>query len=125
MYDCYNVYIHKENELSSVSLFINDRDEKVLNYQFNYGSKDLKNLLSSDLPYVMTQKKIFGGIFGISVNKFVTSNNEISSKYEFIDTRLLGIEEFDNLLKRLIKETITEEQFTLYKKHLAIKSLID
>ena len=121
MEHCYNVYIHKENELSSVSLSIIDRDEKVLNYQFNYGSEDLKNLLSSDLPYVITQE----GIFGIGVNKFVTSNNEISSKYEFIDTRLLGIEEFDNLLKRLIKETITEEQFTLYKKHLAIKSLID
>ena len=125
MEHCYNVYIHKENELSSVSLSIIDRDEKVSNYQFNYGSGDLKNLLSSDLPYVMTQKKIFGGIFGISVNKFVTSNNEISSKYEFIDTRLLGLEEFYKLLKGVIKETITEEQFTLYKKYLAIKSLID
>lgn len=118
---CYNVYIHKENELSSESLFIIDRDEKVLNYQVDFRSNDLNNLMKSDLPFVVTEE----GIFGISVNKFVTSNNKLFSKYEFIDTRLLGSEEFDNLLKRLIKETITEEQFTLYKKHLAVKALID
>lgn len=118
---CYNAYIHKENEFSSDSLFIIDRDEKVLNYQVNFKSKDLSNLLNSDLPYVITQE----GTFGIGVNKLVTVNNELFSKYEFIDTRLLGIEEFDALLKRVIKETITEEQFTLYKKHLAVKALID
>lgn len=118
---CFNVYVHKENEFSSDSLYIVGRDEKTLNYQVNFDSNDLHKLLSSDLPYVITQE----GVFGIGVNKFVTSNNKIFSKYEFIDTSLLGIEEFDDLLKRLIKETITEEQFTLYKKHLAIKSLID
>lgn len=118
---CSNVYIHKENEFSSESLFIIDRDKRFLKYQVNYDSKELRNLTRSYLPYVITQE----GIFGIGVNKFVTSNNKLFSKYEFIDTRLLGIEEFDNLLKRLIKETITEEQFTLYKKHLAIKSLTD
>lgn len=118
---CYNVYVHKENEFSSDSLFIIDRDEKVLNYQVNFDSGDLKKLLYSDLPHVITQE----GIFGIGVNKFVTSNNKLFSKHEFIDTRLLGSEEFDDLLKRLIKETITEEQFTIYKKHLAIKALID
>lgn len=121
MESCYNVYIHIENEFSSDSLFIIDRDEKVLNYQVNYDSKDLTNLLSSDLPYVVTQE----GIIGIGVNKIITSNNELFSKYEFISTKLLGIEEFDDLLKRLIEETITEEQFTLYKKHLAVKALID
>lgn len=118
---CYNVYVHKENEFSSDSLFIIDRDEKVLNYQVTFDSNDLKNLMDSDLPYVITQE----GIFGIGVNKFVTTNNKLFSKYEFIDTRLLGIEEFDDLLKRVIKTTITEEQFTLYKKHLAVKALID
>lgn len=117
----YNVYIHKENELSSESLFIIDRDEKFLNYQVNYDSDDLLKLLASDLPYVVTQE----GIFGIGVNKIVMSKNKLVRNYEFIDTRLLGIEEFDDLLKRLIKETITEEQFTLYKKHLAVKALID
>lgn len=118
---CYNVYIHKENEFSSDSLFIVDRDEKVLNYQVNYDSNEIQKLMLSDLPYVMTQE----GIFGIGVNRLVTANNRIVRKYEFIDTRLLGSEEFDDLLKRLIKETITEEQFTLYKKHLAVKALID
>lgn len=118
---CYNVYVHKENELSSDSLFIIDRDEKILNYQVNFASNDLMNLIKSDLPYVITQE----GILGIAVNKLVTANNRIFSKYEFIDTKLLGSEEFDDLLKRLIKETITEEQFTLYKKHLAVKALID
>ena len=118
---CYNVYVHKENEFSSDSLFIIDRNEKVLNYQVNFDSSELKDLMVSDLPYVITQE----GIFGIGVNKFVTTNNKLFSKYEFIDTRLLGSEEFDDLLKRLIKETITEEQFTLYKKHLAVKALID
>lgn len=118
MKERYNVYIHKENEFSSDSLFIIDRDEKVLNYQANFASNDLMN---SDLPYVVTRE----GIFGIGVNKFVMVNNKLFSKYEFIDTRLLGSEEFDDLLKRLIKETITEEQFTLYKKHLAVKALID
>lgn len=121
MKTCYNVYIHKENEFSSDSLFIIDRDEKVLSYQVNYTSKDLKKLMDSDFPHVITQE----GVFGIGVNKFVTTNNELFSKYEFIDTRLLGIEEFADLLKRVIKETITEEQFTLYKKHLAVKALID
>ena len=118
---CYNVYVHKENEFSSDSLFIIDRDEKVLNYQVNYDSEDLKKLISSGMPYVITQE----GIFGIGVNKIISSNNKLFSKYEFIDTRLLSSEEFDDLLKRLIKETITEEQFTLYKKHLAVKALID
>lgn len=118
---CYNVYIHKENEFPSDSLFIIDRDEKVLNYQVNFESADLRNLMDSDLPYVITQE----GIFGIGVNKLVKANNKLFSEYEFIDTRLLGIEEFDDLLKRIIKETITEEQFTLYKKHLAVKALID
>lgn len=118
---CYNVYIHKENEFSSDSLFIIHRDENFLNYQVNFISEDLRNLMKSDLPSVITQE----GIFGIGVNKFVTVNNRLISKYEFIDTRLLGIEEFDDLLKRIIKETITEEQFTLYKKHLAVKALID
>lgn len=121
MNDCYNVYIHKENEFSSDSLFIIDRDEKVLSYQVNFKSTDLRNLMDSDVPYVITQE----GILGIGVNKFVTTNNTLISKYEFIDTRLLGIEEFDDLLKRLIEEIITEEQFTLYKKHLAVKALID
>ena len=121
MKDRYNVYIHKENEFSSDSLFIIDRDEKVLNYQVNFDSYDLKKLMTSDIPYVITQE----GIFGIGVNKFVMTNNRLISKYEFIDTRLLGLEEFDGLLKRLIKESITEEQFTLYKKHLAVKALID
>lgn len=118
---CYNVYIHKENEFSSDSLFIIDRDEKVLNYQVNYDSDDLLKLLASDLPYVVTQE----GILGIGVNKLLTSNNSLFSEYDYIDTRLLGSEEFDDLLKRVIKETITEEQFTLYKKHLAVKALID
>lgn len=118
---CYNVYVHKENEFSSDSLFIIDRDEKVLNYRVNYDSNDLQKLILSDLPYVITQEVIFG----IAVNKIVMSKNKLIRNYEFIDTRLLGIEEFDDLLKRLIKETITEEQFTLYKKHLAIKSLTD
>ena len=118
---CFNVYVHKENEFSSDSLYTINRDEKVLNYQINYDSEDLRKLLSSDLPYVVTQEEILG----IGVNKFVTTNNRLFSEYEFIDTKLLGIEEFDDLLKRLIKETITEEQFTLYKKHLAIESLTD
>lgn len=118
---CYNVYVHKENKLSSVTLFMIGKNEKVLNYQVNFESEDLRNLMDSDLPYVITQE----GVMGIGVNKFVTSNNRLFSKYEFIDTRLLGIEEFDDLLKRVIKETITEEQFTLYKKHLAVKALID
>lgn len=118
---CYNVYVHKENEFYSDSLFIIDRNEKYLNYQVNSISEDLKNLINSDLPYVATQE----GVMGIVVNKFVTANNKLFSTYEFIDTKLLGIEEFDDLLKRLIKETITEEQFTLYKKHLAVKALID
>lgn len=118
---CYNLYIHEENEFSSNSLIISDRDEKILNYQAHYTSEDLKKLMDSALPFVLTQE----GIFGIAVNKFVTTNNTLISKYEFIDTRLLGPEEFDDLLKRLIKETITEEQFTLYKKHLAVKALID
>ena len=121
MKECYNVYIHKENEFTSDSLFIIDRDEKVLNYQVNYDSNDLTNLLNSGLPYVVTQE----GVIGIGVNKIVTSNNKLFCNYEFISTKLLGIEEFDSLLKRLIKETITEEQFTLYKKHLAVKALID
>ena len=121
MKSCDNIYIHKENELSSASLFIIGKDEKVLNYRVNFASEDFKNLINSDLPYVATQE----GVMGIAVNKFLTANNKLFSKFEFIDTKLLGIEEFDNLLKRLIKETITEEQFTLYKKHLAIKSLID
>ena len=121
MKSCYNVYVHKENEFSSDSLFIINRNEKVLNYQVNFDSNDLQKLMTSDLPYVITQE----GIFGIGVNKFVTTNNKLISQYEFIDTRLLGSEEFDDLLKRLIKETITEEQLTLYKKHLAIKNLID
>lgn len=121
MHTCYNVYVHKENEFSSNSLFINDRDEKIINYQANSNSSELTELFSSALPYVATQE----GIFGIGVNKFVTTNNTLVSKYEFIDTRLLGIEEFDDLLKRVVKETITEEQYTLYKKHLAIKNLID
>ena len=118
---CYNVYVHKENEFPSDSLFLIDRDEKVLNYQVNFDSEDLRKLMNSDLPYVITQE----GIFGIGVNKFLTANNKLFSKFEFIDTKLLGIEEFDDLLKRIIKETITEEQFTLYKKHLAVKALID
>lgn len=117
---CYNVYIHKENEFSSDSLFIIDRDEKIINYQVNFDSNDLMNLRKSDLPYVITQE----GVMGIGVNKIVLSN-KLFSRYGFIDTRLLGSEEFDDLLKRLIKETITEEQFTLYKKHLAVKALID
>lgn len=118
---CFNIYIHKENEFSSDSLFIIDRDEKVLNYQVNFDSEDLKKLMSSGIPYVITQE----GIFGIGLNKIISSNNKLFSKYEFTDTKLLGSEEFDDLLKRLIKETITEEQFTLYKKHLAVKALID
>ena len=118
---CYNVCIHEENEFSSDSLFIIDRNEKVLNYQVNYDSEDLKILMASGMPYVITQE----GIFGIGVNKIISSNNKLFSEYEFIDTRLLSSEEFDDLLKRLIKETITEEQFTLYKKHLAVKALID
>lgn len=117
----YNLYIHKENELYSDSLFIINRDEKVLNYQVNFASEDFRNLIDSDLPYVATQE----GIMGIAVNKFLTVNNKLFSKFEFIDTKLLGIGEFDDLLKRFIEETITEEQFTLYKKHLAVKSLTD
>lgn len=121
MESCYNVYIHKENKLPSTTLFMIGKNEKVLNYQVNFASKELINLIKSDMPYVITQK----GILGIAVNKIVTSNDKLFSKYEFIDTKLLGSEEFDDLLKRLIKETITEEQFTLYKKHLAVKALID
>ena len=118
---CYNVYVHRENEFSSNSLFVINRNEKIINYQANFNSSELTKLLNSALPYVATQE----GLFGIGINKFVTTDNTLISKYEFIDTRLLGIEEFDDLLKRVIKETITEEQFTLYKKHLAIKNLID
>lgn len=81
---------------------------------------DLSQVFKSEIPFIATQESILG----IGVNRLITkSNGHMGYKYEFIDTSLLTVEEFDSLLENLIKETLNEDTLKLHRKYTALQHI--
>ena len=61
--------------------------------------------------------------FKIYTNRIIKKYDEYSFVFEIIDIRLLTIEERDNLIDNLVKETLNEGTLKMYRKYTALKNI--
>lgn len=104
-------------------------NEKLDTYKFEKVNKISSMYSSNRSPYPALKEfpHVLEDISGFKL--FTNQIKELDEKYRFdfreIDIRLLDYKEREDLLNRLIEETLNEKSLKLYKKYTVIKHITD